>query len=187
MEHNLEQIGPLRGPMRLPLLLCALAMFTHIAHAQPQTSQPARTKAAAAKAPTVKTNRPNPPATSTPTLVPDHEHEELDAERLAVVPRVLVGESRCEMGKTVAIQPHPTLIGRFVLTHGKEAYTVTPQPTNTGVIRLENLRAGLVWLQVPIKSMLMDAKRGKRLADTCMHADQTAEVESSQVSAVGMQ
>ena len=182
--------------MRLPLLLCALAMLTSDASAQTHpthpvhpvlNNMPARPNASAAKVPTTQPKRQNPPATSTPTVVPDHEHEELDAERLAVVPRVLVGESRCEMGKTVAIQPHPTLIGRFVLTHGKEAYTVTPQPTNTGVIRLENLRAGLVWLQVPIKSMLMDAKRGKRLADTCMHADQTAEVESSQVSAVGMQ
>ncbi len=106
------------------------------------------------------------------------EPEVIDADRLAVAPLVLVGEARCEHGKTVGVQPHPSLAGRFLLKHGKDEYTLTPQPTNTGVVRLENAHAGIVWLQVPIKSMLMDAKKGQRMADSCLHAEQVAEVEA---------
>lgn len=106
------------------------------------------------------------------------EPETIDADRLAVAPLVLVGEARCEHGKTVGVKPHPNLAGRFLLTHGRDEYTLTPQPTSTGVVRLENAHAGIVWLQVPIKSMLMDAKRGQRMADSCLHAEQVAEVEA---------
>lgn len=106
------------------------------------------------------------------------EPAEIDEHRMAVVPRVMVGEARCDAGKTVSVQPHANLPGRFVLAVGNEQHTVTPQPTSTGVIRLENAHAGVVWLQVPVKSMMMDAKRGQRLADNCIHPEQAAEVEA---------
>ena len=106
------------------------------------------------------------------------EPESLDDERMAVVPRVLVGDSQCEFGRNVRIDPHPSLIGRFMLNLGKQQHVLTPQPTSTGVIRLENAKAGLVWLQVPIKSMLMNAKLGQRLADNCLHVAQAAELEA---------
>ncbi|MFO1252420.1 MAG: hypothetical protein U1E77_15090 [Inhella sp.] len=106
------------------------------------------------------------------------EPETLDDERMAVVPRVLVGDSQCEFGRSVRVDPHPSLAGRFMLTLGKQQHILTPQPTSTGVIRLENAKAGLVWLQVPIKSMLMNAKLGQRLADNCLHTAQTAELEA---------
>ena len=47
-------------------------------------------------------------------------------------------------------------------------------PTTTGVIRLEDAKAGAVWLQLANKSMLMDQKKGRRLADECAHPDQLA-------------
>lgn len=106
------------------------------------------------------------------------EPETLDEERMAVVPRVLVGEIPCEFGRTVRVDPHPQLSGRFVLTLDKIQAIVTPQPTTTGVIRLENAQAGLVWLQVPVKSMLMNAKLGQRMADNCLHTAQAAELEA---------
>ena len=36
------------------------------------------------------------------------------------------------------------------------------------------LRLGTVWLQLANKSMLMDQKKGRRLADECAHPDQLA-------------
>jgi hypothetical protein len=49
-----------------------------------------------------------------------------------------------------------------------------PVETSTGAIRLEDRKAGAVWLQLANKSMLMNQKLGQRLADTCMSPDQVA-------------
>jgi hypothetical protein len=42
-----------------------------------------------------------------------------------------------------------------------------PVGTSTGVIRLEDSAEGMVWLQLGNKSMLMNAKQGRRMADDC--------------------
>jgi hypothetical protein len=49
-----------------------------------------------------------------------------------------------------------------------------PVSTSTGAIRLEDTKAGAVWLQLANKSMLMDQKRGRRIADECAHPEQMA-------------
>ena len=55
---------------------------------------------------------------------------------------------------------------------GKLSYRVSPQETTTGAIRLEDKIAGIVWLQLANKSMLMDQKQGRRLADECKSPEQ---------------
>jgi len=57
-----------------------------------------------------------------------------------------------------------------------------PEETTTGALRLEDKKAGIVWLQIPSKSMLMNARIGQRMVDGCMHAEQraaTAAVEAA--------
>jgi hypothetical protein len=108
------------------------------------------------------------------------EPAELDVDRMAVAPMVLQGETKCEFGQRFDIKPHPSLPGRFLLQHRGINHVLTPQPTTTGVVRLEDKRTGFVWLQVPVKSMLMDAKKGQRIADNCMHPAQVAETEAAQ-------
>lgn len=44
-------------------------------------------------------------------------------------------------------------------------YHMSPVVTSTGAVRLEDTRAGAVWLQIANKSMLMNQKIGQRLAD----------------------
>jgi hypothetical protein len=191
--------------MRLLTALIATALTAPVAMAQtpvaapsqPATATPAEKQSAqrrvspqGAAAPTAATAKPVTRTATKPTdkhatqrrvaaaAVASPEPAELDEDRMAVVPRVMVGEKRCDAGKTVSVQPHANLPGRFVLAVGKEQHTVTPQPTTTGVIRLENAHAGVVWLQVPVKSMMMDAKKGHRLADNCIHPLQAAEIEA---------
>ena len=54
-----------------------------------------------------------------------------------------------------------------------------PVVTSTGAIRLEdNHDGGAVWLQLSNKSMLMDQKAGKRLADECASPAQLAVAEA---------
>lgn len=115
------------------------------------------------------------------------EPEVIDEERMAVTPHVMVGDSHCEFGHRIRVDAHPTLAGRFVLEHRGAKHVLTPHPTTTGVIRLEARHAGLVWLQVPVKSMLLDARKGQRVADNCMHAKQVAEVEASREQSATLQ
>jgi len=49
-----------------------------------------------------------------------------------------------------------------------------PVRTHTGALRLEDKKAGAVWLQLANKSMLMDQKKGRRVADDCTHPEQVA-------------
>jgi hypothetical protein len=174
--------------MRLIALLAVSGLITANALAQTHPTHPEHPTLKASPTPPPapkKTTKVVKAAAATPIAVAAlvaPEPETIDAERLAVAPLVLVGEARCEHGKTVDVKPHPRLAGRFLLTHGRDEHTLTPQPTSTGVIRLENTRAGIVWLQVPIKSMLMDAKRGQRMADSCLHAEQVAEAEATKAT-----
>ena len=49
---------------------------------------------------------------------------------------------------------------------------MVPEETTTGAVRLEDKKAGIVWLQIPAKSMLMNSKIGQRMADSCLHEEQ---------------
>ena len=63
--------------------------------------------------------------------------------------------------------------------HGKGfRYRMRPVVTSTGAIRLEDAKAGAVWLQLANKSMLMDQKKGRRVADECANSEQLAYAEN---------
>ena len=94
-----------------------------------------------------------------------------DAE-LAIAQRVQVGRLPCELGQLVELLADPQANGYFRLVIGKLSYRVSPQETTTGAIRLEDKIAGIVWLQLANKSMLMDQKQGRRLADECKSPEQ---------------
>ncbi len=99
-------------------------------------------------------------------------YPELSVEQMAVSRRVITGKTPCELGSTVSISPHSQSAGRFLLEMGREKYEMEPVLTTTGAVRLEDAKSGAVWLQLANKSMLMNQKHGKRLADACMNADQ---------------
>ena len=120
----------------------------------------------AAVPPVVK--KPTKAKTKTVELV----YPELSAEQMAVSKRVVTGTTPCELGSAVSIYPHSHGAGRFVLELGRTKYEMEPVPTTTGAVRLEDAKSGAVWLQLSNKSMLMNQKQGKRMADACMNADQ---------------
>ena len=49
-----------------------------------------------------------------------------------------------------------------------------PVKTTSGAMRLEDTKAGAVWLQFGSKSMLMNQKQGRRIADECTSPEQRA-------------
>lgn len=98
----------------------------------------------------------------------------LAAEELLIAQRVHTGTLPCELGLTVSLQPDQRAPGYFRVQGPGFRYHMRPVSSRTGVIRLEDHKAGAVWLQLADKSMLMDQKKGRRMADACAHPEQVA-------------
>ena len=102
----------------------------------------------------------------------------LGEAELAVAAGVYVGTLSCELGKTVTLQPDPDRPGYFHLSLGRERYHIRPVRSRTGAVRLEDPVRGAVWLQLSHKSMLMNQKLGRRLADECAGPVQRAAADA---------
>jgi hypothetical protein len=98
----------------------------------------------------------------------------LSPGQLEAAARVFTGDVDCEHKQKIKLEPIPGTPGHFKLTHKKATYTLVPHETTTGAVRLEDRKNGIVWLQIPAKSMLMNAKIGQRMVDSCQHAEQQA-------------
>ncbi len=98
----------------------------------------------------------------------------LTPDELAIAQRVEVGLVQCELGTSVSVVADSKMPGYFDLQGKKFRFRMVPVVTSTGAIRLEDTKAGAVWLQLSNKSMLMNQKLGSRLADACMSPAQVA-------------
>jgi hypothetical protein len=97
---------------------------------------------------------------------------------LAIAERVHVGNLPCELGASVNLTADAKNPGYFDMQGKNFKYHMFPVATTTGAIRLEDQKAGAVWLQLGNKSMLMNQKLGIRLADECMSPVQQALAEA---------
>ena len=93
---------------------------------------------------------------------------------LELAKRVHIGVIPCELGAIVTITPSTKRSGFFRVQTKTTSFRMHPVESRTGAIRLEDPRAGAMWLQLGNKSMLMSQKLGRRLADECMAPDQAA-------------
>ncbi len=98
--------------------------------------------------------------------------ESLSAGQLAAAERVFVGTASCDAQQQITLQALAGQPGHFKLSHKKASYTMVPQETSSGAVRLEDPKSGLVWIQIPAKSMLMNTKLGQRVADACVTPEQ---------------
>ena len=101
----------------------------------------------------------------------------LTPEELAIAERVQVGLLPCELGASVNLSPDHDKPGYFDVSGKNFKFRMFPVPTTTGAVRLEDRKAGAVWLQLANKSMLMNQKNGTRLADECISVAQAAVIE----------
>lgn len=141
-------------------------------------SQPA----AAADKPVVKSKKPvkvkdHPAAThrqaieeATPLSEPDPSIKLNDAQ-LAIAKTIFTGVIQCELGEKVTIKAMRRE-GFFFVSRGINRFVMHPEESRTGAIRLEDPVRGGLWLQLANKSMLMNQKEGKRLADDCQSPEQ---------------
>ena len=137
----------------------------------PAKTASAKANASAAKNSTRKSALANKPQAELPVDL------HMGPDELAIADRVHLGRLPCEQGASVRLEADENQPGYFHV-HGKGfRYRMHPVTTTTGAIRLEDQKAGAVWLQLANKSMLMDQNKGRRLADDCAHPEQMAFAE----------
>ncbi|MBI3231443.1 MAG: hypothetical protein HYZ45_15135 [Burkholderiales bacterium] len=83
-------------------------------------------------------------------------------------------EFECEAGNKLTIYNHATDEQHVALRWKNKLAQLTRVDTSTGANRFENTRLGLVWIGIPAKGMLLDAKKGQQLANECKSAEQRA-------------
>lgn len=177
----------------LATALIALAPGLALAQAQTAPAKPkASTKAAVAKKAPAKSSTKAVVAKAEPTssrtqlkTAANQVSTGLIAARTALTPeeldiaqRVHVGQIACELGATVSVAADPDAPGHFHVGGKGFKYHMAPVATSTGAVRLEDHKAGAVWLQIANKSMLMDQKKGQRMADECMSPEQVVVAEA---------
>jgi len=98
----------------------------------------------------------------------------LTPTQLDVARYVHTGKAECEFNQSVSVDAIDGRPGHFNLAYKNHKYTMVPEETTTGAVRLQDRKAGVVWLQIANKSMLMNSKIGQRMVDGCTHAQQRA-------------
>lgn len=104
--------------------------------------------------------------------------ETVNATQLDIAARVLTGKADCEQSQSVDVDMVAGQPGVFKVRFKESSYLMVPEETTTGAVRLFDRKSGVVWLQIPVKSMLLNSRAGSRLVDRCTHAEQRAAVDA---------
>ena len=108
--------------------------------------------------------------------VPDEDDTgaPIDAEKSLAV------EYKCEFGNVITIFHNEGDEKYIALRWQKVLTRMQRVGTTTGAHRFENKRSGLVWIGIPAKGMLLDAKSGHQLANECKDKEQMAPTAAAQ-------
>jgi hypothetical protein len=137
-------------------------------------AKPAAKKAEPAKKAPVAKKAPSRLAIEEATAMSEPDPRiKLNEGQMAIARTVHTGDIKCELGAHVTIKAMKR-DGFFFVTHGINRFVMHPVESRTGAIRLEDPVRGALWLQIANKSMLMNQKEGKRLADECQSPQQVA-------------
>ncbi len=85
---------------------------------------------------------------------------------------VLYGRYDCDFGQTVEVTTDAKRPGYVGVQLGKQSWVMKPVLSSTGALRIEDVKARMLLLQIANKSMLMDVIAGRRLVDECVHETQ---------------
>ena len=77
------------------------------------------------------------------------------------------GVYRCELNRSVDVRQVSADMQSAVLNFDKKEYRLKAVHARSGALRYEDDKAGIVWLIIAGKSMLLDTKHGKQLANEC--------------------
>jgi len=94
-------------------------------------------------------------------------HPDAKAEPPAAPPSLAVGLYRCDLQRSVAVRWIAPDLGSIVLDWLGQDHSLRSTPTSSGALRYEDPKSGLTWLVISGKSMLLDSRRGRQLANEC--------------------
>ncbi|WP_426339014.1 hypothetical protein ACN9MZ_21950 [Pseudoduganella sp. S-14] len=78
----------------------------------------------------------------------------------------------CELGNKITIYSSADDGNSIVMRWKNRLHRLTREATSTGAQRFENKIAGLIWIGIPAKGMLLDSKVNRQLANECKTSDQ---------------
>jgi len=93
-------------------------------------------------------------------------------EQIAAAAMAHFGSYDCEFNQTVSVDINHKHDGYVDVKHGKSTWVMKPVLSQTGALRLEDVKGRMLMLQIANKSMLMDTQIGRRLVDNCVHEKQ---------------
>jgi hypothetical protein len=150
-----------------------------VAAAQAAPAQPAKVDSAKPRA---GTDKPGGAAATKPAArqakatkgktEPEAVIAEADSTQIEAVGRVYTGSSDCEFNQKISVEPSQKHTGYVELQHGKKSWLMRPVVSSTGAVRLEDVRAEALLIQIGSKTMLLNQKTGQRIVDECRHAKQ---------------
>lgn len=149
----------------LHLSACALiiALLSACSTVQPPAA-PAptpQTPSASAPAPQAATPNPAPAPAPAPAATSSNRYYE-------------EGHFSCEKGAGITLRTHPNHAGAVQLNIQNPAqnYTLTQVPSVSGAARFEDNKNGVVMLWLATKTMVLNERQGKLLADECQSPTQ---------------
>ena len=86
--------------------------------------------------------------------------------------KAMATEYKCDLGAMVTIFRNADDDKYIALRYEKLLTRMKRVGTTTGANRFENKKSGLVWIGIPAKGILLDAKLGRQLANECKDPDQ---------------
>lgn len=78
-----------------------------------------------------------------------------------------VGVFHCESNHRIEVGTTGNAADAIQLQWQGMRYSLAPVTTSSGALRYEDSGSGLVWIQIPAKSMLLNANQGVQLANEC--------------------
>lgn len=78
----------------------------------------------------------------------------------------------CELGNRITVYEKSSDNDNIKLRWNKQVHELKRVETSTGANRFEDKEAGLVWIHIPAKAMLLDSKKGQQLANECRNPQQ---------------
>jgi hypothetical protein len=161
---------------RLAALLTLSALLAACAHAQPAppAAPPAPVAAPAPAAPEIvipdalpreAVGMEVPVSPAAEAIKQEAAGQTAVREAIAWSGRPIVGQFNCELGAKISVSAINE--NALNLAWQNKAYMLGKVETSTGAVRFEDKASGLVWIQIPAKSMLLDSKAGRQLANEC--------------------
>jgi hypothetical protein len=142
------------------MLLCA-GMTIAIPQAMAQTAA-ATPKKEASKKPVKKVAK----------KAPAKESASADDDKQSDVAGFSGTNFNCELGNKITVYEKASDNDHIKLRWNKQVHELKRVGTSTGANRFEDKEAGLVWIHIPAKAMLLDSKKGQQLANECRSPQQ---------------